>query len=167
MLLLNRKEGAINMDFIEIFKSENINKQKKYESSIGRIGEIKLQNKIDENLKSYFKDGAEFIELLKEITDKVYFKELNYLNIEEVKELNYKLYRDIIQENYKNSYANIEYSVKVFGEDLGRLLSYIYKNLRDKIESAYSYKLFDLVPAIELFIESYDILSKDSKDLEG
>ena len=46
-------------------------------------------------------------------------------SIKELKERNYRFYKDILPENYENSYGNPAYAVKKLG-DCGKAFSFLY-----------------------------------------
>ena len=75
--------------------------------------------------------------------------------IEELQEMNEALYRDILKENYNESYANPAYAVSVFGEEMGRLCSVLYTEMRSLIPFVYERNLTEMTIRMELFLEVY------------
>lgn len=155
------------MDFVKLFEKENSNYIKDYKIEKEKIKEIKHNCKLTGELKNYFLKTVSFFEILEEITNKVERNAIDEMSLKEAKALNQKLYDDILNENYEKSYANPEVAVKYFGDEMGKLLSLIYSRLRNQIESAFSYKLFNIVPVLKEFNNVYNTLSKDDKDVEG
>lgn len=154
------------MNFVEIFKTENEKYLDIYDAAIAKIEEIKGHNFTNGKLNDYFGKTTDFIAVVNEIVQAVKTGKMDEMAEEELKSLNSRLYNDIVKSNYDNSYANPEIAVSAFGEGLGRILSLVYVNVRKKIEDAFSYRLFNLVPAIELFNKVFDILAKDEKAVE-
>ena len=103
----------------------------------------------------YFRKTAGFINNMTELVRMVRDGVFNDWSCEELAEYNKSLYSDILEDNYDKSYANPEYAVKQFGEDYGRLLSFLYVELRGMIVYAYEQRLAEFTVLMELFIEVY------------
>lgn len=120
-----------------------------------RIEKIKGESVLPENYQKFFEKTAEFLLMACEdylfIMEDGLFKE----KIEVLQERNYKLFEDILPENYENSYANPEKSVSLFGEEYGKILSFLYAELRSIIPFVYEKKLEEMVIRLELFLEVY------------
>ena len=155
------------MNYVEIFNKENSGFLDEYRTEMGRVQEIKNKCKLDGHLKDYFEKTASFLSIFEEITDKVEAKTIENMSLTEAKALNEKIYIDILGDNYKNSYANTEFAVKVLGKELGQLLSFVNVNGRNKIESTFAYRLFDVVSSLKLFNEVYNVLVQDNEDIDG
>ncbi|MCD7743902.1 MAG: aminopeptidase [Lachnospiraceae bacterium] len=69
---------------------------------------------------------------------------------------NDRLYQDILPENYEKSYGNPDYAVERLGEEHGRILSFLYAELRGMIVYVYEQRLEEQVILLELFIEIYN-----------
>lgn len=119
---------------------------------ISAIGEEELTEKA---FAEYFAKVAEFILLIEENRKFLQTDGLQKASTEELLARNHSLYGDILPENYENSYANPAYSVKCFGEEFGRLLAVLYKEMRSMIGFVYEDRLMELVIRAELFVEIY------------
>ncbi|MBQ7796309.1 MAG: aminopeptidase, partial [Lachnospiraceae bacterium] len=64
-------------------------------------------------------------------------------------------------ENYGRSYANPEYEVTVLGEELGKLLCFLYTEIRGDIVYAYEGRMQDMVIYNEALIEIYNLLEDE------
>ena len=120
-----------------------------------RIDAILSEEIIQEPFKDYFKKAAEFILKIKELVTLAETDKLSRMTLEELKKLNYELYEDIVPENYENSFGNPRYAVKKLGK-VGKLLSFLYAEIRGMIVYAYECRLFDITIYLELFIEVYN-----------
>lgn len=137
------------------------------ELSIGRLEEIASEkwhnsnaNEKISNIKSYFDFVSEFILYLYDLYSIINeCEEGCELSLEQHKEINYKLYADILPENYFSSYGNPDYTVKQFGKEYGRLLSFLYTEIRGCIAYVYEGKLAEFTSVIELFLEIYSMWS--------
>lgn len=67
-----------------------------------------------------------------------------------------ELYKEILPQNYGESYANPKYAVKRFGKRYGRLLTYLAAKLNAQIFYAAEGNLLFVVMAAELLIELYN-----------
>lgn len=77
-------------------------------------------------------------------------------SLEECQAWNDRLYQDILPENYEKSYGNPDYAVEMLGEEHGRILSFLYAELRGMIVYVYEQRLEEQVVLLELFIEIYN-----------
>lgn len=143
------------MDYRELFKKENEEVLERYTLVIDRIKQIE-DEQITPKYDKYFKKVAKFILSIKELVDMVNNDELKSMSLEEAKKLNYSLYEDILKENYEVSYANPEYAVEQLGLELGRLLSFMYVEIRGMIVYAYESRLTEITILCELFVEVYN-----------
>ncbi|MHA1167736.1 MAG: hypothetical protein ACTSP4_13475 [Candidatus Hodarchaeales archaeon] len=92
----------------------------------------------------FFNQAANFMLRSCEYEDKLddgYFIESNYDDL--LKE-NHEFYTELLPENYASSYANPTYCVKVFGDGLGQILSFVYNTIRNQVEFAFMHKLFKM-----------------------
>lgn len=133
------------------------NLQERYDLVIERIQEIVVNchKEISGEFVSYFRNVAKFILKIDELKSNVDKNTLDKLGIDELALLNRQLYSDVADENYETSFANPAYSVKQMGELYGRILSFLYVEVRGMIVYAYEKRLFDLTITAELFLEIY------------
>ncbi|WMJ89639.1 aminopeptidase [Anaerocolumna sp. MB42-C2] len=143
------------MKYAELFKESNEEIRERYELSMERIDSILNEEVIQEPVKGYFKKAAEFILKIKELVALAETDKLSRMTLEELKKLNYELYEDVIPGNYENSFGNPRYAVKKLGK-VGKLLSFLYAEIRGMIVYAYECRLFDITIYLELFIEVYN-----------
>lgn len=132
------------------------NLTERYELAFNRITEIA---KDCAGMKSpaadYFKNVAEFIINMDGLLNKVSENVLNDYSLEQLQSLNEFLYRDILEENYDKSYANPAYACMKLGEECGKLLSFLYVEIRGMIVFAYEQRRAEFTTLMELFIEIY------------
>ena len=83
------------------------------------------------------------------------------MTLEEGRTLNHKLYADVLPENYETSYTNPAYAVKTLGEEYGKLLSYLYAEIRGDIIYAFEGRVLDLVIGNEALIEIYNLFEDE------
>lgn len=143
------------MDYRELFKKENEEVLERYTLVIDRIKQIE-DEQITPKYDKYFKKVAKFILSIKDLVDMVNNDELRTMSLDEAKKLNHSLYEDILKENYEVSYANPEYAVGQLGLELGRLLSFMYVEIRGMIVYAYESRLTEITILCELFVEVYN-----------
>ena len=147
------------MEFLESDICERI------ELSIERLGEIEnedfvLAKKDDRfvNIKDYFNKVAEFILYVYDVEKIIDYVQLP---LETLKEINYKLYEDILEDNYYKSYANPDYAVAMLGEEYGKLLCFLYSEIRSIIAYSYEGKKLNCVATVELCVEIYSMFTQD------
>ncbi len=127
----------------------------RYELSLGRIKELRVDSSLEERYGKYFNKTASFLCEMADTYEYVKSGQLKRVSLEELKEHNRKLYADVRPEAYETSYANPAYAVKELGEEYGQLLSFLYAELRSLIVFAYEQDMFEMLIRMELFLEMY------------
>ena len=136
--------------------SEERQIRERYHLTIERIRDIVGEETVAPVYRSYFQLTAKFILEINEILNRILTKPTEKCTLEELKKENTNIYGDILGENYETSYANPSYAVMEMGEDMGRLLSFLYTEIRGEIAYVYEKKLLYLTICNELFIEIYN-----------
>lgn len=135
----------------------------RYMLSMGRIKEISTEFAVQEPFLTYFRKVASFIGMLEEeINDHKIRKEYSF---EELKDINRRLYEDVLPDNYEKSYANPSYAAEKLGSGYGRLLSFLYTQIRGEIPFLYEGRMEDVTILNELFLEIYNVF--EMENLEG
>lgn len=149
------------MKYIELFKEQNENILERYELSMDRINQILNEKVIKEPVLDYFIQVASFIKKIEELIIIVGKDSLKEMSMNELSELNHSLYEDILIENYENSYANPRYACNKLGKRYGKILSFLYSEIRGLIVYAFEYRLHDITIFLELFIEIYNYFEEE------
>lgn len=132
--------------------------EERYSLSLGRIRELAENPEIEAPFDEYFRQMALFLLKMDGLYQWVkggYAKEASKETLEG---WNKDLYKDIMPLHYECSYANPDYAVTVLGEKFGRILSFLYTELRSEIVYAYEQRLFNMVILNELFLEIHSIM---------
>ena len=135
----------------------------RYELAIERIENIKGENTVSEKYRDYFRTLADFALLVDKLKEKIENGEYYKFSIEELECWNTHLYDDILGEHYKTSYANPVFAAEKFGIEYGRLLSFLYTELRGVIPYAFEKKTEYLDILFELFIEVYNQFEEENE----
>ena len=133
--------------------------EERYELCYERIQEIAQNAEVCEQFQEYFKQTAKLVE---RIVNAYKLAKQGFFENAEVAKLrraNRELYEDIFASNYETCYANPAYACKMLGADMGKLLSFLYAELRSMIPYAFEKRLEDLVIRMELFVEVYNMFS--------
>lgn len=126
----------------------------RYELTIERIRSILDEDTVDIVFRDYFRKVAEFILEIEEIRKRL---EKNAdATFEELQKENQSIYRDITGDNYEESFANPAFAVAELGEEIGKLLCFLYAEIRSEIPHVYEKRLETLTICNELFIEIYN-----------
>lgn len=134
----------------------NDNLEERHNLSIDRIKEISQNAELDNaELARFYMYEAKFIVKLDELYNISKSGKLNDYSLEELQKLNKSLYEELDPKLYDTCYGNPKYTCGIFGEDLGRLLSFLYVELRGLIVLAFEARLDEMVALQELFIECY------------
>ena len=121
-----------------------------------RIGEIAGEATVPECYRDYFRRVAGFILTMEGLYGEIEAGHTKEYTLKEWKNLNRRLYADILPDHYEKSYANPDYAVKMLGETHGKLLCFLYGELRSLIPCVFEQRLENLVILAELFIEVYN-----------
>ena len=121
-----------------------------------RLEEMKTEQTVPAEYRDFFAAQAEKMLRIFRYGDEVENDTFYGQSLEECRARFEELYRDVLPENYEESYANPKYAVKKFGKRYGRLLTYLAAKLNAQIFSAAEGNLLFAVMAAELLIEIYN-----------
>lgn len=142
------------MDYKNLFREENDSVKERYNLAINRVRDFcSGDTQMDEPFSDYFLKVGSFFMMLDELWGRVDSGNLLSAAFEDLLAYNHRLYEDILEENYKTSYANPAYAVKCLGQDYGQMLSFVYAEIRGGIIYAIEQRLFELTIHLELFVE--------------
>ena len=136
--------------------SEERQMRERYDLTIERMQNIVNEETVAPVYRSYFQLTAKFILEIDGILNRILTKPIEKCTLAELQKENTNIYRDILGNNYETSYANPSYAVAELGEEIGRLLSFLYTEIRGEIAYVYEKKLSYLTICNELFIEIYN-----------
>ena len=122
-----------------------------------RINSIPEETAVAEQYREYFVTTASFIRMVLEAYDKVADGSYAKLPIEKLQVWNRNLYGNILMPNYDRSYGNPDCASRVFGTELGQLMSFLYTEVRGLIVFAFEQKIWDMTVICELFLEVYSL----------
>ena len=141
-----------------IFSDEEMKEIKeRYDMAMERIREIKEENEVREPLRDYFHKVSDFLILVDNVAGMINDGSYSGLSLNELKTLNKSLYEDIEGDNYLTSYANPAYACNKLGRKYGKLLSFLYTELRGASILAFEKKLYLHTVYLELFIQIYGL----------
>lgn len=142
-----------------IFEKEAMTER--YQLAIGRIRELAQDPEVEAPFDDYIRQMSFFLlkmdGLYHWIENRLYENE----KIEGLEVWNQELYGDILPSNYETSYANPDYAVEKLGETFGRILSFLYTELRAEIVYAYEQRLFEMTITNELFLEIHSLMKEE------
>ena len=152
------------MDYRELWKEENQAVLERYQLSMERIRQIPEEGLAEKAFQEYFISVAGFISLIGDLTEEIHRAGVRgYVysrSLSELAEENRRLYEDILPEHYEESYANPAYAVKKLGEEYGRLLAFLYTEIRGQIVFAFESRLWNITVLNETFIEVYNLFEE-------
>ncbi|MFI3171075.1 MAG: aminopeptidase [Eubacteriales bacterium] len=129
---------------------------------------IQEEHTVEEKYSQYFREISKFLLQIEQVRLLLESGEWEHYTSEEKKKVNAELYQDIVGERYLSSYSNPTVAVNQFGEEVGRVLSSLYVELRSEIVYVYEQRLQYLTICNELFIQVYNCFeeSLDIKELK-
>ncbi len=149
------------MKYKDLWKEDNEAIRERYELAMERIAMIEQEKTVGERIFPYFQSVASFVLMVKNVVTMVEEEKLNTLTQHELKALNSTLYNDIAGDNYLVSFANPTYACKLLGDGYGKLLAFLYTELRSILVYAFEHRLYELTIYLELFIEVYNYFEEE------
>ena len=138
----------------------------RYELAIERIRSIVKEKTVKETYRGYFQTVANFILDIDAIRHRLETKSNEECTLDELKAENEHIYKDIFVEHYEESYANPSFATVKMGEEIGRILSFLYTEIRGEIAYVYEKKDEYLTICNELFISVYNCFEgEDEPDI--
>lgn len=147
----------------EIFAESNEEVKERYELVSARIASVREENGVSEKYREYFHQTAGKLCLADEILRKQESGALKHLSMQEWREQNEKLYRDLLPQNYDNSYANPKTAVRRLGDTFGGMLSFLYAELRAAPLYAMEGRKMNMAILFELFVEIYNCFEEEEE----
>lgn len=144
------------MSLKEMRRERNEQCEERHALAVDRLRGIVSEETVSEKYIPFFQDTAIFLLELENVRRKVSDGTWEHYSLEEMQSLNEILYRDILPANYGKSYADPAYAVENLGEDMGRLLSLLYVEMRSGIPIVFEERTDYLTILFELFIEVYN-----------
>ena len=139
----------------------------RWQLALERLQTVVEEKTVPQPFCTYFQKTAKFMLFVLALSKKQEDGELKEASLEEKQQLNKELYKDIVGEAYAQSYGNPCYSVKVFGRELGQMLSMLYAELRGMIVYAYELRKEELLIYTELFLQVYSCFEGAALEGEG
>ena len=160
------------MDYRDRLHENNTLIEERYSHSLERIRELAVTGPGGKmpsasGFYTYFTEVARFLFRLGDVMKRI--SEGTYLNQDEEKLAmeNRDLYQDILPEAYQFSFANPVWAVKELGEEYGKILSFLYTELRSQIVFAFEQDLTGATLLNELFLEVSDFFSAGEASYRG
>jgi leucyl aminopeptidase (aminopeptidase T) len=133
------------------------------ELSKERLEMILTEESVKPPYRSYFQYVAGFLLKLISVSEENANGTLDHMTQEELAKLNHELYEDILPANYDKSYANPTFAASELGEKYGKLLSFLYTEVRSLIPCVFEYRLVPVAVTAELFIEIYNYFEEEDE----
>lgn len=123
--------------------------------SLERIGQIGEEEAVHPSYIPFFRAAAEWILFLLSVRRSLEDGGFESATYEELSQTNRALYKDVLAENYENSWANPGYCIRMFGKKHGQILSAFVYELRSMIPLVYEGDAGRFLIRMELFLEIY------------
>lgn len=130
----------------------------RYELCRGRIREIEKKPEVRIDFREYFENTAQLIMRIADIYEKTN-AEFENASIDELSIENTRLYEDILEKNYEKCYADPAYACRQLGNEMGKMLSFLYAEIRCMIPYAFEKRLEDMLIRMEIFVEVYGMFA--------
>ncbi len=134
------------------------NLDERYGLAFERIKQINSECDIlQDGFCEYFKRVSGFIIEMDKLKHNIDTKCYENAALEELQRVNTDLYKDVLDSTdaYDKSFANPSYACERLGLDYGRLLSFLYIEIRGMIVYVYEKRTAQMTAVAELFVEIY------------
>ena len=137
-------------------RCERSDLEERYALAAERIRQIRKNPAVSAPFDAWFKDAAAFILKIDEVRELLSNGSWETLDEEQMRSINTELYAPILHEAYDTSWGNPEYSVRMLGEECGRVLCFLYAELMGLTAYVFEGKTEAVTVHMELFIEIYN-----------
>lgn len=160
--LLIRKD-ITPMTYMEQNKLSTEEVRERFALARGRIQEIAsgCKDELSDSLADYFTKTAAFLEESACRYDMIKDGKPAEFSLAELRAENHTYFQDVMPAHYKYSYANPAYAVEILGHEFGRILSFLYTELRSVRAYIFEQNLFRITILYELFLEVYHMFACD------
>ena len=141
-------------------KNEDYLKER-YVLAMERIHRICEEETVPAPFCIFFGRTAQFLVQMEELKRMIDSGETDAYTLCQWQKLNEALYHDILPAQYETSFGNPAYAVAQLGEVHGRILSFLYTELRGLIVYIFEKRLEETVILLELFIEVYNCFEQE------
>lgn len=135
--------------------------KERYELSMERIRRFEAEESVKEPYRDYFRRAARFLMMIDQVMKAKEDGSFDSWDQDTLRLWNERLYEDILPDHYGESYGNPAYAVEKLGEDLGKLLSFLYTEIRGDIVYAFEGRILDVVIYNEALIEIYNLFEEE------
>lgn len=152
-------------DYRNYYKKENDKEYSSYKETLIRIKKINIESKELKDSNKYYKYfnfASKWLLKISEFEKKLNNKYFSENNIETLKNENLSFYNELLGNNYLESYANPDFTEKLFNEEFGKLISFSHFIQRQAIINAYTHKIFINAEINKIFIEFYDYINNNN-----
>jgi len=147
------------MSYKDIYKERNENHQEAFEKQIQALKRIRDNSRRQSGpYSSYFKQTAERLLSVSELVERLNDPDWSSASEKSLRVENENRYKEILPQNYDQSFANPVVCVDLYGQTVGQMLCFIYAKARLCYNFAFSRKIFRISSVYDLFIKSYEAL---------
>lgn len=151
------------MEFNELSEDEI----ERFDLAYDRLKEIKEEKSLPEPYQTFFRKEAAFLVRMAELRRALKAGDYKDAAPEVLESLNRENYQELVGEAYETCYGNPAYAARLFGTDLGRLLSFLYTEGRGALQYAYEDRAWDMLVILELFLQIYGIFTSAEADADS
>lgn len=150
------------MSYRQIYEPYREEVRERYPLVMERIGRILKEETVSEPFRGYFYHVAEFVMKMHQKQEEVTNGAFLNRSLSELAEYNDSIYGELYPENYKESFANPEYAVKVLGEEYGKMLCMMYAQIRKMADYASEGGVYEMTIYGELLVEVYNCFEDEA-----
>ena len=138
--------------------------QERRELALERLKSVPEENILQEPFLEFFRREARFLLYTEEIRETLKKEKTTETDLRVLEDRNQRLYGELLAEHYGSCWGNPDYAAGQAGLRMGRLLSFLYAELRGMIPCAYEDRQWDMLVMTELFLEIYGLFVSAAAD---
>lgn len=150
------------MGYQDFWKPYREEVEERFPLMVERLEQIETEETVAVPFRSYFQHTALFLRNLCRLEEEIYAGAWENKSLQDVSTENQALYKEIMPQNYAESYGNPAYAAAQMGEAYGKLLGMLYADIRSLIPYAYEGRDFELTIFGELLIEIYNCFEQEA-----
>ena len=128
----------------------------RYGLAAERIRQIREKPAVSAPFDAWFRDAAAYILKIAEIRGLLASGGWEALEEGKMRRINTELYAAILPETYDRSWGNPDYSVRILGEECGRILCFLFAELMGLAAYVFEDRAEEITVHMEVFIEIYN-----------
>jgi aminopeptidase len=152
----------MTFDGREYFRERNERAEAEYCEAIEKIVQIQQDREgSDNHFGRFFRHLSSWIIALADLEERLSEDYFEHTGFDKLMSENDRLFKDIEPDTYTSGYADPAFSVSIFGDGYGQLLSAFYSRYRTLIRYVFQHRRYRISDECRLFLEVEELFGQD------